>query len=78
MKSFFKWNGLQGWTNYTRAVRASIAVDFVNDKLKIIHTYNIQNVDGNAPMTREVQLARESLRNLGMDVDFMVGLFERL
>lgn len=77
MKSFFKWNGLQGWTNYTRAVRASIAVDFINDKLKIIHTYNIQNVDGKAPMTREVQLARESLRNLGMDVDFMADLFER-
>ena len=43
-------------------------IDSVKDTMK----YNIQNVDGNAPMTREVQLARESLRNLGMDVDFMV------
>ena len=77
MKSFFKWNGLQGWTNYTRAVRASIAVDFINDKLKIIHTYNMQNASGKLPVTREVQLARESLRNLGMDVDFMVDLFDR-
>lgn len=77
MKSFFKWNGLQGWTNYTRAVRASIAVDFINEKLKMIQTFNNQNVNGKLPVTREVQLARESLRNLGMDVDFMVDLFDR-
>ena len=40
MKGFFKWNGLQGWTNYTRAVRAAMATDFINDKLKIVADYS--------------------------------------
>ena len=75
MTSFFKWNGLQGWTNYTRAVRASIAVDYVNDKLKMISDF--ERTSTKDDMTLEVQLAREALRNLGMDVDMMVDFFQR-
>ena len=75
MTSFFKWNGLQGWTNYTRAVRASIAVDYVNDKLKMVSDF--ERTSTKDEMTLEVQLAREALRNLGMDVDMMVDFFQR-
>ena len=61
MKSFFKWNGLQGWTNYTRAVRAALAADFINDKLKIIadYSYLIQqdNITAGKPDAHDITLA---------------------
>ena len=34
--AFFTWTGLQGWTNYTRAIRAAIANDYILDKLDTI------------------------------------------
>ena len=67
-ESFFKWTGLQGWTNYTRAVRASIAADFIKDKVDIIREHT-------GPKTNEVQEAEEGLRNIGINVQDMVSAF---
>ena len=67
-EEFFKWNGLQSWTNYTRAVRASIAGDYMFDKAQTIGEHRLSG----EPRTREVQEAEEALRNLGIDVDSFV------
>ena len=67
-EGFFKWTGLQGWTNYTRAVRASMALDYIMDKLNTIN-------DHDGPKNNEVQEAEEALRNLGINVqDMLAGL----
>ncbi len=63
MQFYFKWNGLQGWTNYTRAVRASIAADFISEKLKLIADYGyVFEADAEFDLTtekgRELLLAR--------------------
>ena len=68
-EGFFKWIGLQGWTNYTRAVRASIAGDFVTDKLDII-------LNQGDVKTNEVQEAEEQLRNIGINVDDMLAAYQ--
>ena len=68
-QNFFTWTGLQGWTNYTRAVRAAIAGDYITDKLQIIF-----DSDPTAP-TNEVQEAREGLRNIGINVDDMLDAY---
>ena len=65
---FFKYNGLQGWTNYTRALRASMAGDYMFDKAQTIGDWKASG----EPRTREVQEAEEALRNLGLDVDTFV------
>ena len=65
---FFKWNLLQGWTNYTRAVRASMAGDYMFDKAQTIGEWKLSG----EPRTREIQEAEEALRNLGLDVDTFV------
>ena len=70
-EEFFKWTGLQGWTNYTRAARASLAGDYLFDKAQTIYDNRSQ------PRTREVQEAEEALRNLGIDVDRYVDLSVR-
>ena len=67
-ESFFKWTGLQGWTNYTRAVRASIAADYIKNKVDIVREHR-------GPKTNEVQEAEEGLRNLGINVQDMVAAF---
>ena len=63
LEKYFKWTGLQGWTNYTRAVRASVAGDYITDNLAII-----RGSDPNQPLTNEVREAQDKLRNLGLDV----------
>ena len=67
-EQFFKWTGLQGWTNYTRAVRASMAADYIMDKINMISE---QQLNGEVK-TREVQQAEEALRNLGIDIDGVI------
>ena len=69
-ENFFKWTGLQGWTNYTRAVRASIAGDYITDKLQIL-----LESDPNSP-TNATQEAREQLRNIGINVDDMLNAYQ--
>ena len=69
-QSFFKWNGLSGWTNFTRAARASISGDYMFDKARTIYEHRLTG----EPKTREIQEAEEGLRNLGIDVDQYVDL----
>ena len=66
-EQFFKFTLLSGWTNYTRAIRASIASDYILDK-----TQTILETDPEHP-TNESQEATEALRNLGINVDDMVN-----
>ena len=68
-EKFFKWTGLQGWTNFTRATRAAIAGDFIVDKLNVI----LEGQGG--PKTNEVQEAEEQLRNIGVNVDAMLDAY---
>ena len=68
-EGFFKWTGLTGWTNYTRAVRATIAGDYIADKLDLI----AQHRDSGEPKTNEIQEAEEALRNLGLNVEDMLN-----
>ena len=65
METYFKAIGLSGWTNYTRAVRASLAGDYVMDNMDLIMNSDPEN------KTNEVQQAEESLRNLGINVQDM-------
>ena len=74
MKIFFEAIGLTQWTDYTRAVRASLAGDYLFDKADIV--WNYQN--GQGEYTREVQEAQESLRNLGVDVDQFAAVQTKL
>ena len=62
---------MQGWTNYTRAIRASIAGDYIVDKLNIIS----QHPQGE-PKTRRVQEAEEGLRNIGVNVQDMLNAYQ--
>ena len=68
-EQFFKWTGLQGWTNYTRAARATIAADFIVDKLDIIS----KSRESGEAKTNEVQEAEEGLRNLGINIEDMLN-----
>ena len=66
MELYFKSIGLTQWTNYTRAVRASFAGDFLLSKLQLIANSDPEN------KTNAVQEAEEQLRNYGLDVDAAV------
>ena len=65
---FFQATGLTDWTNYTRGIRASIAGDYITDKLNDIVEY---------PDTNAAQEAEEALRNLGVNVDDMLNLYRK-
>ena len=71
-ENFFKWTGLTGYTNFTRAARAAIAQDYISDKAKAIFDHR----HGGQPKTREIQEAEEALRNLGIDVDQYVETYQ--
>ena len=72
LDKYFKIIGLQQWTDYTRAVRGSIADDYILGKLKLISTQR----SGNTTYTNEIQEAEEHLRNLGINVDDMITLYD--
>ena len=72
-EQFFKWTGLQGWTNYTRAIRASMAGDYINDKLQLVADHNLSG----EPKTREIQDAEEALLNLGIDPIQMSEIYNK-
>jgi len=71
-KAFFKANGLTQWTDYTRALRASFAGDFLNDNMELI----MNQRRAGTPYTREVQEAELKLRNLGLDIDRFSPIYE--
>ena len=68
-EAYFKATGLTGWTNFTRAVRAAIAGDYITNKLQVI-------LDGQGETkTNEVQEAEEGLRNIGVNVQDMLEAY---
>ena len=69
-EKFFKWTGLSGWTNFTRASRAAIAGDYIVDKIQIIFD------NQGSEKTNEVQEAEESLRNIGVNVQDVVAAYK--
>ena len=68
IEMFFKYNGLQGFTQMTRAIRTSIAGDYILDQLDVI-----LSADLDAPLDKGTLEATRHLRDLGLDVN-MVSL----
>jgi hypothetical protein len=73
LTKYFKWTGLQGWTNFTRAARAAMAGDYIMDNLSIL----LDNKYDGSNARRE---AEEKLRNLGIPTnkEFLVDLQESI
>tara|TARA_B110000902_G_scaffold34964_1_gene37121 strand:+ start:657 stop:5369 length:4713 start_codon:yes stop_codon:yes gene_type:complete len=69
MDSFFKMIGLQGITNATRTIRASMYNDFLIENLDILHQSEITN---------EAAEARKMLEYIGIPVDTMLRLSNQL
>ena len=65
---YFNVTGLTQWTNFTRALRGTIAMDFIEDHMQLIMDSDPANV------TNEVQESKEMLRNIGINVDDMVAI----
>lgn len=63
IQGFFKANGLQGFTQMTRAIRLSIAGDYIFD-----HLDNILNSDLDNPTKGSLESIR-TLRDLGIDMN---------
>ena len=63
---YFKVILLQQWTNAARAARASIALDYITDKVSIMIAASNADVT-----TNESREAEEGLRNLGLDTEFL-------
>ena len=71
MEWFFKAIGLTQWTDYTRAVRASMAYDFISINSKIL--YQRDNVESST-RTREAQESEQKLRSLGIPIEQFVSI----
>ena len=69
MDSFFKMIGLQGITNATRTIRASMYNDFLIENLDILHQSEITN---------EAAEARKMLEYIGIPVDTMLRISNQL
>ena len=65
MEAFFKAIGLTQWTDYTRAIRAAMAYDFLLENSRIVYMRD----SGQTPDTREAQEAEQKLRSLGVPVE---------
>ena len=65
---FFRGIGLKQWTDYTRAVRASMAGDYVLNKLEILAEPTDQK-------TNEQLEAEDALRNLGLNVPRVLATY---
>ena len=65
MELFFKAIGLTQWTDYTRAIRAAMAYDFIKINSEIVAMRNL----GYTKATREAQEAEQKLRSLGIPVE---------
>jgi len=73
---FFKMTGLTGWTNMTRAMRASIAFDFMLDHINKIYQFRfLQSSNPQLVKDNDIQESEEMLRNIGVNVDDAVRLF---
>ena len=65
LDGFFRIILLQQWTDYTRSIRASIANDFIQEKLSLINQFKKDGLN----YSNQVQEAEEQLRNLGINVE---------
>ena len=72
LTEFFKWNGLQGWTQMTRAIRAAIAADYIFN-----HVETIMMHPPDTPLTNDVEAAREALRNIGLDPQTAIDVYTK-
>ena len=63
-QKFFQVNGLTQWTDYTRALRASFAGDFLEQNMAVL-----DHKDRTGRYTREAQESELKLRNLGISID---------
>jgi len=70
VENFFKYNGLQGLTNTTRAIRASMANDFIMNHLEIISEYKDLPIN-------HVRQSRQQLLDLGLDADKLLEMIEK-
>ena len=76
---FFKMTGLTGWTNFTRSMRASIANDFMFDHInKIVEFRQMKRANPELVKDNDIQESEEMLRNLGVNVDDMVRIYEQM
>ena len=72
--SFFKANGLTQWTDYTRALRASFAGDFLKNNMEEI----LAQRRAGSPYSRHIQETELKLRNLGINIDRFAPLHESI
>ena len=70
--AFFRANGLTQWTDYTRALRASFAGDFLKGNMEEV----INQRRAGAPYSRQIQETELKLRNLGINIDRFIPLHE--
>lgn len=56
---FFKATGLTGWTNFTRAARAAIAMDYMVDKARILFDADVGKAE-DKPSSKEISSAAKS------------------
>ena len=71
LEIYFKATGLTDWTNFTRAMRAGLAGDWLMTKLDLIANSDPEN------KTNAVQEAEEQIRNYGLNVDEVVQQYLR-
>ena len=69
-EAYFKAIGLKQWTDYTRAMRGAIAQDYVTAKLDILAHQQSEI------QTNEEAEAEEALRNLGINVQDMLEIYQ--
>ena len=69
---FFTAIGLKQWTEYTRALRASFAMDFIDEQMAI---YEVSLNGGQ--LTNEQIQARDQLSNLGINLNDFVQVWGR-
>ena len=75
MEFFFKAIGLTQFTDYTRAVRASFAYDFMSYNAKIISNGKMGRLRrGDDYKTRQEQEAEQKLRSIGIPIEEFVGM----
>jgi hypothetical protein len=72
--AFFKANGLTQWTDYTRALRASFAGDFLKNNMEEI----LAQRRSGSPYSRQIQETELKLRNLGINIDMFAPLHESI
>ena len=67
---FFKYNGLQGLTNATRAIRASMANDFLLNHMETLRDAKMRDTEAH-------RFASEQLRDLGLDIIKLQALVDK-